>query len=103
MLLYYQNGIARDQVIYNLFHNEDIADEYYRCIECATCVINDLTKSLAEYPRYTKLTTNDLSDYKSNLQNVFDRCNDIQKRYIAVGKMVVDYIQTIEMEYTNLK
>ena len=27
MLLYYQNGIARDQVIYNLFHNEDIADE----------------------------------------------------------------------------
>jgi len=81
----------------------EIADEYYRCIECATCVINDLTKSLAKYPRYTKLTTNDLSDYKSNLQNVFDRCNDIQKRYIAVGKMVVDYIQTIEMEYTNLK
>ena len=27
MLLYYQNGVARDQVIYNLFHNEDIADE----------------------------------------------------------------------------
>lgn len=27
MLLYHQNGVARDQVIYNLFHNEDIADE----------------------------------------------------------------------------
>lgn len=27
MLLYYQNGVARDQVIYNLFHNEEIADE----------------------------------------------------------------------------
>ena len=27
MLLYYPNGVAREQVIYNLFHNEDIADE----------------------------------------------------------------------------
>ena len=27
MLLYYQNGVSRDQVIYNLFHNEEIADE----------------------------------------------------------------------------
>lgn len=27
MLLYHQHGVARDQVIYNLFHNEDIADE----------------------------------------------------------------------------
>jgi len=27
MLLYYNNGVARDQVIYKLFHNEDIADE----------------------------------------------------------------------------
>ncbi len=27
MLLYYTNGVARDQVIYKLFHNEDIADE----------------------------------------------------------------------------
>ena len=27
MLLYYPNGLARDQVMYNLFHNEDIADQ----------------------------------------------------------------------------
>lgn len=27
MLLYFTNGLSRDQVIYNLFHNEDIADE----------------------------------------------------------------------------
>ena len=27
MLLYYPNGLAREQVMYNLFHNEDIADE----------------------------------------------------------------------------
>lgn len=104
-LFYTEKGNAM-KILYGFSRRSeerDIADEYYRCIECATCVINDLTKSLAEYPRYTKLTTNDLSDYKSNLQNVFDRCNDIQERYIAVGKMVVDYIQTIEMEYTNLK
>ena len=27
MLIYYTNGVARDQVIYKLFHNEEIADE----------------------------------------------------------------------------
>ena len=27
MLLYYTNGLPREQVMYNLFHNEDIADE----------------------------------------------------------------------------
>lgn len=104
-LFYTEKGNAM-KILYGFSRRSeerDIADEYYRCIECATCVINDLTESLAEYPRYTKLTTNDLSDYKHNLQNISKKCSDIQKRYFAVGQMVVNYIQTIEMEYTNLK
>ena len=43
MLLYHQNGVARDQVIYNLFHNEEIADES----NSLRAIVFRLRKSLA--------------------------------------------------------
>jgi DNA-binding SARP family transcriptional activator len=43
MLIYYTNGIARDQVIYNLFHNEEIADES----NSLRAIVFRLRKSLA--------------------------------------------------------
>ena len=81
----------------------EIADEYYRCIECSICVINDLTRALAKYPRYKKLSENEFSNYKTILNDVSEKCSDIQKRYANVGQMVVSYIQTIEKEYSDLK